>query len=384
MNYLFICGSITPTYCGIGKYVNKVISCFPSSVNVFYLANKEQSEYNQFDETVTKKYTVIESNLRKMSLKSLVELYKLTKKIKPEIVNIQHQTFAKNYFDSIFNLIVKLANPKTKTINTIHEFEHFGKLGKVRLALAGLFSNKILFSDPRQEKLYNIFTRNFFKNKTKVTIIGNNVNNQLTSYELNYEPSSPNNSVLNLGYHGFIQPAKGVFELLEALNNYNGEFKLYILGEFKPLLNYETKSEVIEYQQKCLNLINSNQKLKKNVIITGDIDPSSQQFKQILEQVDLLVFPFQDYCTMRRSSFFGALLASNSLAFSSYKEGISEKELQVFQGISNTFESILDFLNKFHILDNSSKQEIYKQQLSFKNNLANNESERERIKQDLF
>ena len=384
MNYLFICGSISPTYCGIGKYANKTINYLPSDTNIIYLTNDEQSEYNQADQNIIRSYKIIKVNLRKFSLKSLHNVYKTVKENKPEIVNIQHQTFSKNYFDAVFNLAVKIASPKTRTINTIHEFEHFSRLGRVRLMIAGFFSDRILLSDPRQLELYNQFTRNIFKNKTKVTFIGNNVNNQLEEYKIQYQPISPNNEILILGYHGFIQPAKGVYELLEALKNYSVDFKLHILGEFKAILDYEGQDQIIEYQQKCLKLITDNQILKDNIMIHGDIDPSSNKFKEILTQVDLLIFPFQDYLTMRRSSFFATLLASNSLAVSTYKSEISENELEVFEGIGNDSDSILNYLNKFKTLANKEKQQIYNKQLLFKNKMADNQLEQELVRKGLL
>lgn len=384
MNYLFICGSISPTYCGIGKYANKTINYLPIDTSIIYLTNGQQLEYNQADQSTISPYKTVKANLRKFSFKSLGSVYKIVKENKPEIVNIQHQTFSKNYFDAVFNLIVKVASPKTKTINTIHEFEHFSRLGKIRLIIAGFFSDRILLSDPRQLEIYNQFTQNIFKNKTKVTFIGNNVNNQLEEYKTQYEPNSLNNEILILGYHGFIQPAKGVYELLEALKNYSGDFKLHILGEFKPILDYEGQDQIIEYQQKCLKLINDNQILKDNIIIHGDIDPSSNKFKEILEQVDLLIFPFQDFLTMRRGSFFTTLLASNSLAVSTYKLGISESELEIFEGIGNDSDSILNYLNKFKTLDNELKQQIYNKQLLFKNKMADNQLEQELVRKDLL
>ena len=384
MNYLFICGSISPTYCGIGKYANKTINYLPIDTSIIYLTNDQQLEYNQADQSTISPYKTVKANLRKFSFKSLGSVYKIVKENKPEIVNIQHQTFSKNYFDAVFNLIVKVASPKTKTINTIHEFEHFSRLGKIRLIIAGFFSDRILLSDPRQLEIYNQFTQNIFKNKTKVTFIGNNVNNQLEEYKTQYEPNSLNNEILILGYHGFIQPAKGVYELLEALKNYSGDFKLHILGEFKPILDYEGQDQIIEYQQKCLKLINDNQILKDNIIIHGDIDPSSNKFKEILEQVDLLIFPFQDFLTMRRGSFFTTLLASNSLAVSTYKLGISESELEIFEGIGNDSDSILNYLNKFKTLDNELKQQIYNKQLLFKNKMADNQLEQELVRKDLL
>jgi glycosyltransferase involved in cell wall biosynthesis len=350
MKYLIVCGSISPTFCGIGKYVNYTLNLLPQDSEITYLTNDIQTNFNPNDETTIRNYQTLKSNLYQFHLSQIRHFVSLAKKEKPEIVIIHHQTFQKNYFDAFFNLFLKLGNSQSKVINVVHEFRHFSKLGKIRLALIGLFSNRILFSDASQREAYNQFTRNMFEKKTFTTMIGNANQNEIKNFN-NPDFLRNKQNILNIGYHGFVQPAKGLDLLLTALSKFNKPFKLHILGEFKSILTNEDDTSVVEYHTKCLNIIESSTTLKNSTIVYGNIEPSSNQFAKILESVDLLVFPFVDSLTMRRTSFLTSVMASNAIAVSTYNSSISDKALSVFSGIEPSEDSILDYLNRFEDLD---------------------------------
>jgi glycosyltransferase involved in cell wall biosynthesis len=377
MRTLIICGSKSPTYCGIGKYVNKVINILPLSEEIIYLTDLEQSDYNSKDHNVIKDVITYQYNLKKFNLFLPFKLINLAFKIKPDRVIIHHQTFKKNYLDVFFNLFIKIGYYKVKTINVIHEFRHFSKVGKLRLVLAGLFSERILFSDISQKNDYNRFTNNIFTNKTKTTLIGNTNNNTLESYQL----QDYNNSEIHIGYHGYIQPPKGLHLLLEALIDYKLPFKLHILGSFEKMLDNDVSGEVAEYNKVCEALIDGNETLHQSVLIHGDIDPSSQLFKEILKDVDLLIFPFIDYLTMRRSSFLTTVAASNAIAISTFSSEFSDPELAVFGGIEPSKDSILKYLNQYSALD---KKNIQQKQIDIKNSVLSQEAVNARIIMDLM
>lgn len=219
--YLMVCGSIAPTYCGVGKFAARMVSLLQKNgINVTYLTNTVQVDLNKNQDSLLEVKTFT-ANLRK---NGLLSLFRLVRSQKPDICNFQYQSFGRNYFDSIFPLIVKLASPKAIKVVTIHEYSVFSNLGKARLSLAMWFADRVLFSDSHQlvEACKN---NSWLSSKSAVIFIGPGSDKFLSSF------SYPKfESTLNLGFHGLIQPGKGLDVLVDALSQFKHPFKLHILG----------------------------------------------------------------------------------------------------------------------------------------------------------
>ncbi len=370
--YLIISGSIAPTYCGIGKFAARIFHLLTSKrVQVFYLTNKEQPEFNPQDKPLE-----IEPYTGNLLAGGLDDVYKVVKKIRPQIVNIQYQTFAKNYWDVFFPLAAKLAYPKVKVISTIHEFDGFTLKGKIRNTLAILFSDKVLFSDQTQLTSASKFTCGLFDKKFTTIITG--INTDLANHTFTLPDFKDNH--LHIAYHGYIQPTKGLDFLLKALSNYSYPFTLHILGDFKTMLNYTNLEEVQNYQKFCLNLIENSKSLKKNLKIWGDVEPGSPKFKEILQQCHVAILPFTDYLTFRRTTFINVLLNSNCVMVSTFDPRYSEPELASVCPIKpKSEESILNFLNNWQQLSLEQKVDLFEKQMSLRKYLTGSEIKEETL-----
>ncbi len=372
MKYLIICGSIAPTYCGIGKFAARIFRLLTSKgVQVFYLTNKKQPEFNPQDKSLgVKPYT------GKLLTGGIYDVYKVVKKIRPQIVNIQYQTFAKNYRDVFFPLAAKLAYLKVKVISTIHEFYGLTLKGKIRNTLIILFSDKVLFSDQTQLASASKFTYGLFDKKFTTVIAGINTDFKKYNFTL---PDFKNNH-LHIAYHGYIQPTKGLDFLLKALRDYSYPFTLHILGDFRTMLNYSNLEEVRNYQKFCLDLIENSKSLKENTKVWGDVEPGSPKFKEILQQCHVAILPFTDYLTFRRSTFVNVLLNSSCVMVSTLDPRYSEPELSSVCPIEPKSEqSILNFLNNWQQLSFEQKADLFKKQMSLREYLIGPELKEETL-----
>ncbi len=378
MNYLFICGSVEPTYCGIGKYTGKVARMLQhNNFEVQYLTDYVQNDINN---NINKNSDSFSGRIHYFNSKKagLVSIYKLVKSTNPDVVNIEHQTFGKNFSDCLFGLTCKLAYSKVKVINTIHEFNHFSTLGKIRLSVNGLFADRLVFSDTNQLKKFKAFTRNIFANKSISTIVGSGVDMCLT----NFDTPEFSDKTLNIVFHGFIQEAKGLHFILEALAQFTKPFTLTIIGEFKVLLQSNTQDDVLMYQKKCLDIIERNPVLQSSVLVTGDVDPTSKAFQDFLLNKELAIFPFLDSVTLRRTSFVNTLINSKCNFVSTFDADVSEPVLESVKGIEASADSILHFLNTYSNLTPPQKQELNIKQLALRNYLLPKNT-KEQIVQDM-
>ncbi len=374
MKYLMICGSQVPTYCGIGMYAAKLVRILQKNkVDVEYLTNYRQAEYNIYSEKIEVK--THKASLIKFGLKSI---FKTAYKNKPEIVNIQYQTFGGNLFDCLFPLAVKFGSFKTKIISTIHNFDELKFIEKVKIIIAGFLSQKIIFSDKRQLTEFNNFTKGFFKIKLDTLFIGQALN--LTSDDFGYPVF--NQKVLNICFHGYIEPQKGFHYLLQALSKTKQKYKLHILADFRPRVKFKHNNlgNILDYQKKWYNFIESNPDLKKNTIIYGDVDPSNPKFKEILKKVELAIFPFTDYLTCRRSSLMSTFLNSNVTVVSTFKKDESEDFLSSLGGITPSSYSIQKFIEKYSRMSLEQKKNLSQKQTALKKYLISKQLEGEAFK----
>jgi hypothetical protein len=359
MKYAIISASAQPTYCGIGKFSSKITSILlKNNYDVIYLTNLIQNDFDSKSKNL--EITPTKGNLLNFGIK---DLYSFVKKNKPDYVNIQYQSFHKNYADILFPIVAKIANPRSKIISTIHEFEHFSLLGRIRQVIPMISSDKILFSDKKQMLFALPYTLNLIKNKSKIIEIGPSVKNHLKTYDKNliHHPKH-----LHIGFHGHIQPTKGLHFLLDALENYNKPFTLHVLGSFNTLLYHSNSREIKNYHTNLLKQIENNPNLKKNIIVYGDISPESKRFQDILSLAELMIFPFTDSLSIRRSSLFNAFMSSNCIIASTRNPIYTEKTLSSIIEILPSSKSIEHFLNEYSNWTSDTKNHIFQEQNKLK------------------
>ncbi len=368
MKYAIVCGSAEPTYCGVGKFSAKMTKILQKrGVEVVYLTSNYQRDYHEASGDLT--VTPETGHLLKGGW---LDLWRFVRKHRPDILNLQYQSFHQNYFDVLYPLVVKLANWNTKVVSTVHEFEHFSELGRWRQVPTMLLSDRILFSDKRQMVTAIPYTAGLIKNKSEVVEVGPSVKSQLMEYA---RKPKHNPKHLHIAFHGFIQPLKGMEFLLAALENFDHPYTLHLLGKFEPILDYNIHDEVNQYQVGLKEKIENNPWLKDNIKIYGDVDPNSEKFTKILEQAELAIFPFRDGVSHRRSSLFNTFMASNAIVAATFDKTYSDESLWPIIPLGYTSQSISDFLNEYVHWDTKKRNQVYQDQKNLKEGFLSPEFE---------
>ncbi len=358
-----VSGSVAPTYCGIGRLTGKLVAVLQEKgEEVLYLTNNIQKEINP--QATQIKVKIVRGSLLSFGLN---DIYSSVREFKPQIINFQYQTFGKNYWDAFFPLVAKFGFNKIKVTVTIHEFEGFTMKGKLRMVLPILLADKVLFSDQNQMesacKFFNQFLlKKCLSEKSNTFFI-------TQSSKKKFKIPGFNERKLHLAFHGYIQPPKGLDLLLSALVDFKPPFHLHLLSDFRLLLNYSNAPEIKDYQEKCHKIMLQGN-LSQSVTVYGDIDPNSSKFRDVLSRVELAIFPFKDFVTLRRTSLINVLMNSDSLVASTYKEGLSDPLLSSLLSFQPNIESLKEFLTKYQAFSISQKKELAKQQLAIREKMS--------------
>lgn len=368
MKYAIVCGSAEPTYCGVGKFSAKMTKILQKcGSEVAYLTSDKQRDYNENGGTLT-----VEPEQGNLLGGGLIDLFKFVRGHEPDIVNLQYQSFHKNYCDVLYPLVIKLAYSQAKVISTIHEFESFSWKGRLRQVLPMLMSDKVLFSDKRQRVTAVPYTLDLIKNRSEVVNVGPSVLVQLKTYR---NKPTHNSEHLHIAFHGFVQPAKGLHLLLDALSKFSKPFTLHLLGSLDSLLTYSNDTEVEAYQAKLKRMIEENDQLRNNVKVYGDTDPKSKKFAEALEGIELAIFPFEDGVSNRRSSLFNTMMNSNAVIASTFDALYSDDGLESIVPLDYNSDSILNFLVEYSKWPLRQRHQVYQKQKQLKERYLSQEFE---------
>lgn len=360
---LFITPSYPPTYCGIGNFTFSLVEILrKNQKNVFVVSNQHQKLEKKIDKN--KDDLQFQNSKIDLNFSNIFKVVSIIKSIKPKIINIQYCSLeaGRSPFLTILAIIIKLKFPKINLQLTIHEFDNYTFLGKLKYTLAMFFANKVFFSGKKQILSADKFSFNLINKRFKIILITNTVsiNNPIDSTKNLVRKI---NKPVNICFHGLIQPKNGLEYLLYAISDMNrDEYKLNILGDFSLLIDYGNKSEEVkDYQEKLRNFIEEK---KLSVQIFGDIDPSSKRFKDVLNGSDIFIVPDIEGLTSRRTSFWNVFLQSKILALVSYTENESEDlfkdHLIIFKPKSS--EEIYNKIKEVIEFDDIKLKEVYQNQ----------------------
>jgi glycosyltransferase involved in cell wall biosynthesis len=344
MKILIISPSTMPTYCGVGKFTDKISNYLLETNNeILVLGQTNQKLKSKLDVEI--KYSI---ELLDLNFKNSKTLIRRIKDFNPDVIILQFNSaeIGKNIYLNFLPSILKIKGIKSQLISVIHEFKTFTYKGKVRNLAPMLLSDKIYFSDQMNLDEAIKFCP-LIKNKSEVIKIGPQTggNYLLPTIEKNNDIINKiiGKKKLKIGFHGLIQPKNNIKSIIESLNQLNlnnVDFEFHILGDFKPLINYgEMQNEVIEFQNSSLEMLKEYNLFNKT-IIHGDIDPFDTQFMDIAKALDIAIFPDVDGITSRRTSFWNLFVQSNAICL------VSKTDVKL--------EIIFDNLIQFNILEKNS------------------------------
>jgi glycosyltransferase involved in cell wall biosynthesis len=321
MDFLFISGSSIPTKCGVGKFAHKIIELLISENYTCCLIANENQKLST-NSPIKKNYEILKIDL---SLKNLLKILRKIRQIQPRVINIQYNSLdlSRSPFTIFLAILIKLFFRKIRLQVMLHEFSSYTILGKIKYSLSTLVANKVFFSDKCQMNSAVNFTFGLIKNKSSILPLGSNINYVKTDYEPYFAKSGDE---LRIAFHGLIQPKNGIEYLLQSLlklKRKGTKVHLDILGDFKLLMDYgNLQDEIKVYQNKWLSFLNQN--LVDNVTIHGDLEPESENFRNILAKNEVTIIPDINGLTIRRSSFWNVFMQSNNIMFASYDPKYSD------------------------------------------------------------
>lgn len=300
MQVWFVSGTAPPIHCGIGDYTHKLA-----------LALAEQGAVIS---VLTSRAGIAASNERKVAVLPLVsqwntaaraEILAQLQLARPQVVNVQYPTQLYGR-DLTINLLPAFIRRQTRipVITTIHEFSTFRWLGKLRIGLSGVTSNRVIVTD--QTNLCQIESMfPFLKTKLDHVPIGANIEPQLAQFNRAQQRAhyGAAESDIVLAYFGFISPSKGLETLLPAFalaQRAHPALRLLLVAD-----RHAADPIYADYHRKIENMIDQLAS-RERVYWTGYVSPA--QVSAFLASADLAVLPFTDGASLRRTTMISCLM----------------------------------------------------------------------------
>lgn len=299
-----ISGDYPPCRGGVADYTKCLYDELVKNLgneNIYLVTSLENDKNNTDEKNVLK--VIPQWNFR-----GIIKLFKLIKKIKPDIVHIQYPTLNYEYDLAInfFPAILRLFQPKIKIISTLHEFSNRSLPGKLRLSINILFSHKaIVVSKTYQEDILKFLWPFIIFLKNKIIYIPDGANilppeeDKIDHKKINEikKKIKSTNSDFIICLFGKIRPGKGIEFLLNTLNSLIKDghlnFKLLFIGQSEGNI-YKKIKEIIYTKH-----------LEEYICFTNYCAPIEVSYYFLAS--DVCILPFEDGISTKRGSFMAAL-----------------------------------------------------------------------------
>jgi len=298
MRVCMISGSYPPMKDGVGDYTQKLFEA---------LRERLGDELSLITtETVITKHSQargIWGIISKWDYRAIGIIIRTLKEMKPDLVHIQYPScgYGKRPAVNFLPLILQFVFPRIRVVSTIHEFTNRSLLGKLRLLIGIIFSDKVIIVDKQYARDIKRFWP-FVARKLVHIPVGANIlpPPDLSKAQVKQvrESLGMENADPIICYFGVIRRGKGLTLLLEAFYEVTKQYpnsKLLLIGHISDQGYYK---EVIEPAIESRGL-------GKQVVLTGSCEPAD--LSRYLMLSDICVLPFEDGVTTKRGSFMVAL-----------------------------------------------------------------------------
>ncbi|WP_440134422.1 glycosyltransferase [Chitinophaga sancti] len=260
LNVLVVSGSYPPDICGVGDYVGKLFTTLQSQGGIVF------SLYHS----------------RNWKLKSLFRHIKNIRSAKADIIHMQYPTEGYGY--SMLPQLIALLF-RRRTILTLHELSNRNPFGKLATILFLFISRKIIFTI-EEEQAYAAKICPWIRKKSEVINIGSNIPCVNAGVEKRFE----------VVYFGHIRPVKGIEKVIEQAAKAKEQhlpWRFLIVGQ--TLSRFEDYYQQLRAGAKDLN-------------ITWVTNVDDQEVSILLQSSATAYFPYPDGVSLRRGTFFAALV----------------------------------------------------------------------------
>jgi glycosyltransferase involved in cell wall biosynthesis len=240
--------------------------------------------------------------VRKWNCRALGTIIKTLMTIRPDVVHIQYPAkgYGKRPEINFLPLILQLTFPRVQVISTIHEFTNRSLLGKLRLLISIIFSDKVIIVDKQYARDIKRFWP-FAGCKLVDIPVGANIMppSYLSSTEVKHLRESRGIAMVGflICFFGVVKAGKGIELLLEAFRLVHGQYphtKVLFIGRI----------DEAYFDRSIKPLINEHE-FSSSILVTGSCP--SEAISQYFAISDICVLPFEDGVSTKRGSFMAAL-----------------------------------------------------------------------------
>jgi len=240
--------------------------------------------------------------VRRWNCRALGTIIKTLSTIRPDVVHIQYPAkgYRKRPEINLLPLILQLTFPRVRVVSTIHEFTNRSLLGKLRLLISIVFSDRVIIVD----KWYARDIKKFWPFTARKLVhipVGANI---MPCHKHNGTEVKNWRERLGIAmedfvmcFFGVIRAGKGIELLLEAFRVVHSRYphtKLLFIGRID-----ET------YFDRSIKPIINEHEFSSSILVTGSCP--AEAVSQYFAISNICVLPFEDGVSTKRGSFMAAL-----------------------------------------------------------------------------
>lgn len=267
--------------CGVGDYLYKLTKHLVSSWAV--VTSKEaESDTNVFN------------IIRAWGKADWPYIKQEINRLDPEIIHYQYPSvmYGRKLFPNVLPKYIKQSFPSKTMIITVHEYHDATFLGKKRIELTLKHFDELIVTNLEDKNEL----KNKFPNKNiQIMRVGSNIDfkkledNQKIEIGADINPENKN----IITYFGFIDPSKGIENLISSMPSWSNGIRLVLATEHNPKNPYHRK----------INELIASSGL--DIIWTGYL--SNEKVSLLLQISDLVMLPFDSPISARRGSMIAAM-----------------------------------------------------------------------------
>lgn len=280
---LMITGSWPPVRCGVGDYASKLVSYLSKKLDV-HIVTSLGADHNER----------VYNDIKKWNLFNWPRVRRHIIDLQPDIIHMQYPSvmYRRNLFPNLLPRLIKRKFPKIPFVLTIHEYHDASLLGKKRIELTLKGPDILIFTNDNDASDLESFLK---QDQNRVIPIGSNI--EVAKISEDKRVSLLDSYGLRNGkywlYIGFVDPSKGLGNLLDAIRMDQNKLPLVIATEY---------DETNAYHKEIRARID---KSSASVIWTNYV--SSEDLSILLGAAYAVVLPFDKPATNRRGSVIAAL-----------------------------------------------------------------------------
>lgn len=279
-----ITGSWPPIHCGVGDYTARLTSELEQhNCEVMVLTSNDASHAKN-----------VQPSMHTWLRRELPKVLEFIAMVRPDIIHMQYPSvmYKRHIFPNLLPRLVKKYYPDLPFVLTLHEYHDASRLGQLRSRLTLRGPDSLVLTNQADKNDLRAYEQRL---KSSIIPIGSNIpianQNKVQSQKLLRKYGVQNGQYwLNLG---FVDPSKGVEQLIDAVQQSQSRLPLIIATEYSPSN---------PYHQQVMRLIET---ASRPVIWTGFLN--EVELSLLIQCSTSVVLPFDTPATERRGSVIAAL-----------------------------------------------------------------------------